>query len=116
MKSPTHVYSQNLVDEVQVPTDGITSRAIHNSEDTRVVIFAFDQGQELSEHTASMPAILHVLQGEAVLTFGEESREAGPGSWAYMPAHLPHSVVAKTPVILLLTLQKSAKGAVAEAR
>jgi quercetin dioxygenase-like cupin family protein len=104
-----HTYLRNLEAEVEVPKDGITSRAIYNDADTRVVIFGFDQGQELSEHTASMPAILHILRGEATLTFGGESQESSPGSWAYMPANLPHSVYAKTPVVMLLTLQKSAK-------
>jgi quercetin dioxygenase-like cupin family protein len=98
-----------LVDEVQVPKDGITSRALYNDDDTRVVIFGFDKGEELSEHTASMPALLQILEGEATLTFGGEVREASAGSWAYMEANLPHSVFAKTPVVMLLTLQKSAK-------
>jgi quercetin dioxygenase-like cupin family protein len=105
----SHTYFANLLDEVQIPADGITSRAIYNDAHTRVVLFGFDQGQELSEHTASMPAILHILKGEATLTFGSERQEASEGGWAYMPAHLPHSVVAKTPVVMLLTLQKAAK-------
>lgn len=95
--------------EVEIPKDGITSRAMHADANTRAVLFAFDAGQELSEHTASMPAIIHILKGEAKLTFGSDAFEAGPGAWAYMPAHLPHSVFAKTPVVMLLTMLKSAK-------
>lgn len=105
----SHTYYENLLNEVQIPKDGITSRAIHNSDDTRAVMFGFDAGQELSEHTASMPAVIHILSGEATLTFGSETVEAGPGSWAYMEANLPHSVLAKTPVVMLLTLMKAAK-------
>jgi quercetin dioxygenase-like cupin family protein len=109
MESPSHVYFADIAAEVQIPPQGITSRAIYNDGDTRVVLFGFDEGQELSEHTASMPAVIHILQGEATLTFGEDVQAARAGSWAYMPANLPHSVFAKTPVIMLLTLQKSAK-------
>ena len=113
--SSEFTYFQNLGTEVEIPQNGITSRAVYNDADTRVVMFGFDQGEELSEHTASMPAILQIISGEATLTFGSEKREASPGSWAYMPANLPHSVFAKSPVVMLLILQKAAKKA-AEAR
>jgi quercetin dioxygenase-like cupin family protein len=100
-------YRPNLIAEVTVPDDGILSRPLHNDEQVRVVLFGFSQGQELSEHTASMPAILHVLQGEARIGLGGDTYDATAGSWAYMPPNLPHSVVAKTPLILLLTLIKN---------
>ena len=70
------------------------------------MIFGFGQGQELSEHTAAMPAILHFIQGEATLTLGEETVEAQPGTWIHMPANLQHSVKTKTPVVMLLLLLK----------
>lgn len=104
-----HRHVADLLAEVTVPADGITSRVVHNDDHARVVIFAFDRGQELSEHTASMDAILHVLQGEATLTLGEESVEAHAGTWIHMKANLAHSVVAKTPLILLLVLLKGSK-------
>ena len=102
-------YIPNLLSEIDIPKDGIISRAVHADEHTRAILFGFDAGQELSEHTASMPAIIHILQGEASLTFGGESYESAAGAWTYMSANLPHSVHAKTPVIMLLTMLKSAK-------
>lgn len=72
----------------------------------KAVIFGFGQGEELSEHTASMPAILHFIQGEATLTLGDESVEAQPGTWIHMQANLKHSVKTKTPVVMLLLLVK----------
>ena len=69
-------------------------------------IFGFGQGEELSEHTASMPTILHFIPGEATLTLGEETVEAQPGTWIHMPANLQHSVQTKTPVAMLLLLLK----------
>jgi quercetin dioxygenase-like cupin family protein len=107
--SKEFAYFQSLASEVEIPKNGITSRAIYDDADTRVVMFGFDKGEELSEHTASMPAILQIVSGEAALTFGSERRKASPGSWAYMPANLPHSVFATTPVVMLLILQKAAK-------
>ncbi len=51
------------------------------------VLFGFAQGEELSEHTASMPAVLHFLQGEAKLTLGDDTVEASPapGSTCRLP-------------------------------
>ena len=89
-----------------IPDDGIHSRTLHNDHHCKVVLFAFAQGEELSEHTASMPAILQIITGEIRLTLGGDTSPAQAGSWVYMPANLPHSVVAETPAVMLLTLLK----------
>jgi quercetin dioxygenase-like cupin family protein len=47
---------------------------------------------------------MHILQGQARLTYGAEAIEAGPGAWLHMPARLPHSLLARTPLVMLLTL------------
>lgn len=65
-------------------------------------IFGFAQGEELSEHTASMPTILPFLQGEAKITLGDDAFDAKPGTWVHMPTGLRHSIPAKTPVVMLL--------------
>ncbi|MDH5371865.1 MAG: cupin domain-containing protein [Acidimicrobiia bacterium] len=94
----------NLVSEVDIPKDGTLSRVLFKDDNLRLVLFAFDTDQELTEHTASMPAIAQVISGRARLDLGEETVTAVPGSWIHMPAHLPHSVLALEPTVLLLTL------------
>ena len=106
----SHTYFGNLADEL-IPTDGILSRAVHKSDTLKAVLFAFDADQELSEHTASMPAIIQVLRGEARVTLGGETRDVAPGAWIHMPAHLRHSVHATTPFVMLLLLLKGEKAA-----
>jgi quercetin dioxygenase-like cupin family protein len=86
------------------PVDSIVSRTFLRGGQNKAILFAFAPGQELSEHTASVPAILHILEGKARLTLGEQTHEAGPGSWAYMPANLPHSIFAHQPVSMLLLM------------
>jgi quercetin dioxygenase-like cupin family protein len=100
----THIV--DLAREAEPPADGILSRTLFNDDHVKAVIFGFGQGEELSEHTASMPAILHFIQGEATLTLGGDAVEAGPGSWIHMPAKLQHSIKTKTPVVMLLLLLK----------
>ena len=100
----THII--DLVKEVEPPKDGILTRTLFNDDDVKAVIFGFGQGEELSEHTASMPAILHFIQGEAILTLGDDTIEAQPGTWIHLPANLQHSVQTKSPVVMLLLLLK----------
>jgi quercetin dioxygenase-like cupin family protein len=92
--------------EQEIPSDGILSRTVYNDEQVKAVVFAFGAGQELSEHTASMPAIIQILQGTARLTLGTDPIEASAGTWVHMPAQLPHTLQARTPVIMLLLLLK----------
>jgi quercetin dioxygenase-like cupin family protein len=91
----------------EIPADSIVSRTIHSDHDVKMVLFGFAAGQELSEHTAAMPAMLYFVQGKADLTLGKEALNAQAGTWAHMSPHLPHSIVAKTPVVMLLLLFKS---------
>ena len=97
-------YLASLDSEVQIPKDGTLSRTLHQEGALKVVLFAFDAGQELSEHTASRPAILEIVSGSADLTLGGDVHRAGPGAWAWMPAHLPHAVKALEPTVMLLIL------------
>ena len=89
-----------------IPADGILSRTIYNDDHVKVVLFGFAAGQELSEHTASMPAILQIIKGEARLGLGDDTIDARAGGWVHMPAQLRHSLQAKTPVVMLLLLLK----------
>ena len=86
----THIL--DLAKEVQPPDKGILSRTVFNDDRLKAVIFGFAQGEELSEHTASMPAVLHFLQGEAKLTLGDDTLEAKLGTWVHMPTGLRHSI------------------------
>jgi quercetin dioxygenase-like cupin family protein len=96
----------DLVQQVEMPADGTLSRTIHQDERLKVVLFAFSAGQELSEHTASTPAIMHFLNGDADVTLGDEKVTATAGTWIHMAAQLPHSIRTKTPVVMLLSLLK----------
>ena len=98
---------EDLIAEVTIPPDGILSRTLHNDDQLKVVLFGFAAGQELSEHTAATPAIMHILQGEARLKLGEDSMEGRAGTWVHMAPQLPHSLLAKTPVVMLLLLLKN---------
>jgi quercetin dioxygenase-like cupin family protein len=105
----SHVFVRDLAETVTIPERGIVSHTVHSDAHVKIVMFGFDVGQELSEHNASMPAIIHILKGDAQITLGTESVKAGAGTWIHMPAGLPHSMQAETPLLMLLTLVKGGK-------
>ena len=87
-----------------VPAETIVSRKVFSDDLLKVTLFGFAAGEELSEHTAAFPATLYFLTGEATVTLGEDIVAAQAGTWVQMPAHLPHTILAKTAVSMLLTL------------
>ncbi len=100
-----YTYISNLIPETaDLPENSILSQTIYKDKQVTIVLFQFAGGQELSEHTAAMPATLYFLSGSARLTLGGDEKLAEPGAWVHMPAHLPHSVTAVAPTTMLLTL------------
>lgn len=93
---------QHLVEEIQ--TDSITSRTFYKGNGMNAILFAFDAGQELSEHTSSKTAILQIVEGKATITLGEDLHEVSAGTWIQMPPHLKHSIHAMTPLKMLLLM------------
>ncbi len=103
----TYNFISNMKDMIaNIPVDSIVSRTVHDDEGIKVVLFGFSEGQELSEHTASQPAMLTFIKGNAQLTLGDAPFTAQPGTWVYLPPRLPHSVQATTEVLMLLVLLK----------
>lgn len=102
--TPIATIIPDLVDEVEIPPEGTLSRVLYKDDDIRLVLFGFDTDQELTEHTASLPAIIQVISGRARIGFGDESTVAVAGTWIHMGARLAHSVYALEPTVLLLTM------------
>jgi quercetin dioxygenase-like cupin family protein len=99
-------WTGDLDDMVEFAKDGIVSKTIVDEGPTKVVLFSFAQGQSLSEHTAGVPASIHVLHGRASVLLGDERYEAKPGSYIHMPANLRHAVDALENMVFLLTLHR----------
>ena len=102
----TYKLIADLAKEVVPPAEGVASRALFANDRLKAVGFGFAAGVELKEHTAPVPVVLYVRSGEATLTLGGDRHEATAGAWVYVPAKLPHSITARTPVTLLLLLLK----------
>lgn len=102
----TYTYIQDLIGDSPTPDKGILSQTLLDTPTMKLVLFQFAPGEELSEHTASMPAVIQPLSGEMRLTLGDDVHEVQPGAFVYMPARLEHAVYAKTALVMLLQLLK----------
>lgn len=83
---------------------GIHSQTLYDGPDLRLVLFAFAPGEELSEHTAARPAVVHVLDGEGDAVVGGDAHPIATGTWFRMPAGMTHSIRARTPLRMALYL------------
>jgi quercetin dioxygenase-like cupin family protein len=96
----------DLREHTKVPDNGILSQTLQSDDRSKIVLFAFSAGQELSAHTAPFPATLTFLKGEATLRLGRDEQQAGEGAFVYMAPYLEHGIKAKTDLVLLLTMIK----------
>ncbi|MEN8041594.1 MAG: cupin domain-containing protein [Actinomycetota bacterium] len=93
--------------DLEIPVDGTLSKVLYRDDNIRVVGFAMDTGQELTEHTAGKPIIVQVVSGAIEFIVGDDVSTMGPSAWAHLEASVPHSVVALEPTRFLLTLISS---------
>jgi quercetin dioxygenase-like cupin family protein len=105
---PKCFFAPDLVAEIEIPKQGILSRTLYNDDQVKLVLFGFSEGQELSAHTAPMPASIYFLKGEGSLTLGDEQMPVRAGSLAHMTPNLRHAIVAQTPLVMLLAMMKGA--------
>ncbi len=82
----------------------VVSRQIVKTDGGNVTLFAFDAGQELSEHTAPFDALVQVLDGQAEITISGKPFNLTAGQSILMPANQPHALKAPTAFKMLLTM------------
>lgn len=85
----------------------IVSRTIAESAAGTVTVFAFDQGQALSEHSAPFDALVQVIDGEGLLVIGGSDVPLRAGELAIMPANIPHAVKATRRFKMILTMLRA---------
>jgi len=94
----------SLKDLVVYQEGTIASRMIINKKAGNITLFAFDEGEGLSEHTAPFDAVLTILDGEAEITIGGTLFRLKEGETIIMPANIPHAVSAVARFKMMLTM------------
>jgi quercetin dioxygenase-like cupin family protein len=96
----------SLVDLIDYQSGSVVSRTIIDKETGTVTLFAFDDGQGLSEHTAPFDALVYTLDGEVEVTISGTKVQLKKGEMVIMPANKPHSLKATKRFKMLLTMIK----------
>ena len=96
-----------LADLVDYQDGSVVSREIISKKTGTVTIFAFDEGQGLSEHTAPFDALVHVFDGEAEISISGKPLRVKQGEMVIMPANQPHALKAIKKFKMMLTMIKA---------
>ena len=109
--NPVLSYVHGIAPMIEINKAATVSRTIMNAETCRAVLFSFDRGEALSEHTAAMPAVVMVLEGRLRIDADGQGVELAPGDLLHFGTRLPHAVEALEPSkMLLLMLDPREKG------
>jgi quercetin dioxygenase-like cupin family protein len=92
---------------IEYQPGSVVSRVIMKKGNGNVTLFAFDEGEGLSEHTTPFDALVQILSGDAEVKVGGETFTVGPGESILMPANVPHALQATSRFKMLLTMIKS---------
>jgi quercetin dioxygenase-like cupin family protein len=107
LKGVGHSMVMSLADLVDCQKGAVVSRTIIDRTVGTVTLFAFDEGQGLSEHTAPFDALVHVLDGEAEIEISGRKMLVKEGEIVLMPANQPHALKATGKFKMVLTMIRS---------
>ena len=101
------IQKKSVVDMLQYQEGAVVSKTLIDKKTGTVTLFAFGQGQGLSEHTAPFDALVQVLDGEVEIHISGQPFHLSPGEIMVMPANEPHALEAIKPFKMLLTMIRS---------
>ncbi len=101
------IESQKLTELIEYQQDSVVSKTIIKKEAGTVTLFAFSEGEGLSEHTAPYDAMVYAVDGEAEITVSGRSNVLRQGEMIILPANKPHAVKAWKRFKMLLIMIKS---------
>lgn len=105
--NPETASVQQLKNMIDYQKDAAVSKTVIKQKTGSVTLFAFDKGQDLSEHTAPFDALVYVFDGQAEITIAGETVTVKDGEMLIMPANKPHALKAVDRFKMLLTMIRS---------
>ncbi len=97
----------NLSGVIDYQDGSVVSKELIRKEKGTLTLFAFDQGQGLSEHTAPFDAFVYILDGRAQITISGKAHQVAAGQMMIMPANQPHALAAPERFKMLLVMVKA---------
>lgn len=99
--------SVNLLDLISYQRGAVVSKTLNNSISGTITLFAFDEGQGLSEHISPFDAFVQILEGKAEISVSSKQIVANAGQMIVLPANQPHALKALSSFKMLLTMIRS---------
>jgi len=96
-----------LIDLIEYQEGAVVSKTLIDEEKGTVTLFAFGEGQGLSEHTAPFDALVYILDGEAEIIISGKTLNLQNGEMVIMPANEPHALKAKSKFKMILIMVRS---------
>jgi len=96
-----------ITDLIEYQKASVVSRTVIDKDTGTVTLFAFDEKQGLSEHTAPYDALVQILDGEAEITISGKAHLLNEGEMIIMPANQPHALSAVKRFKMILTMIRS---------
>ena len=106
-KEKLEAKATQLTDLIDYQDDSVVSRTLIDKGAGTITLFAFDEGQGLSEHTAPYDAMVHVIEGDVKVTIGGKTIIVKQGEVIVMPANQRHALSAISRFKMVLTMIKS---------
>lgn len=103
------IKAEELSKMVDYQKGSVVSRTLINKKAGTLTVFAFEEGQGLSEHTAPFDAPVYIIDGEAEITISGKSYNVKQGEMIILPVGKPHSLKAIKQFKMLLIMIKSEK-------
>ena len=103
-KEKLETKATRLANLIEYQEGAVVSRTIIDKETGTVTLFAFDESQGLSEHTAPYDAMVYVLEGEVNVSISGKLIVVKEGEMTIMPANKPHALTAMSKFKMLLTM------------
>ena len=94
----------NPAENVTYAISSVVSKTLLKKDTGNITLFAFDQGQGLSEHTSPYDAVVYILDGQAQISIGGEAKTVQAGQMLIMPANVPHALHAEEQFKMLLVM------------
>ena len=100
----TLVGPRALADLIRLQEGSVVSRTLVKKATGTVTLFAFDEGEGLSEHSTPHDALVQILEGTATISVGDDTHQVEAGEVLLLPANIPHALRAPVPFKMLLTM------------
>lgn len=100
---------KSIINEIEYQSGTIVSKQIIKKKNGNVTLFAFDEGESLTEHTSPYEALVSIADGEMEIKVGGTPYNVKAGEFILLPSNIPHGLVAVKKSKMLLTMIKEAE-------